>query len=331
MPAARVLLLALIAQTGSATALADTYPPDVVAVLSGENKNSTELSFVGRSGQVYIPQGQTWKRQHVGGIAADVIGAVKTRRGLYALSSRAPLFKRVAGVWQATPLANRGYTAFSSHGAVVAIALGRHIYQLDKSGWSRFATAARRVTALYPATKTRVYVATTRGRLRRTDGKSSTVIKNPLPTDDYVKLMLGRTGGDLYGVTKAGVILHIAGTTATVLALDPSMAGLTVHALGYGPKKAIYGVGMISAADGSKRSVIVEFKGQSVTEVAPLPALAADDRYSVVHTAKDGKLVVASFSGLVRIRAADGTWSERRVSGDAPPASAPASPPARSR
>ncbi|MBT8495737.1 MAG: hypothetical protein KJO07_21995 [Deltaproteobacteria bacterium] len=305
--------------------------PDVVAVLSGDNKNATELSFVGRSGQIYEPTGTTWKRKHLGGIASDVLGAVKAGSKLYAVSKRTPMFRRVNGVWMATPLANRGWAAFSDDGAVIMIALGRHLYQLQGSSWKRFATAARRVTAIYPAAKKRVYVATTRGRLRRTDGNTMAVIKNPLPTDDRVVMMLGRPKGELYGVSKLGSILKIGASSATVVTLDPALEGLTIQVLGHGPKKAIYGAGVIEATDGSKSFVMVEMAGGAIKEVMKLPALAPGDRYTVVHTARDGRLVVAMLSGQVRIRRKDGTWEERQVSGEAPEIKASVLAPARSR
>mgnify|MGYP001545213679 FL=1 len=313
---------------------ADSFPPDVVGVLAGEGKAATELTFVGRSGQLYFADGETWKRQCVGGIASDVLGAVRSGKVVFAVARRAPLFRNSSAGWRATPLGNRGSASYAADGAVVMASLGRHLYQLDGGSWKRFATAARRVTAMYAATKGRVYVATTRGRLRRFDGKRATVIKNALPANDYVIRLLGRPGSALFGLSKTGTVLTVGASQATSIGFEGPLAGFEVHALGYGPKKAILAAGTIPADDGSASPVLARLDKAGATLLETLEPLNAADRITVVHTAADGRLVVATFGGMVRIRATDGSWEVRQVSGEVPSlasATAPSHRPARTR
>lgn len=304
-------------------------------MLAGEAKDARQLTFVGRSGQLYLPRKDGWQRERVGGIASDVIGIVRSGGDIFAIPVRDPLFRLTADGWRAAPLGNEGTISFSADGAATIASIGRHLYKLDKGKWTRVASADRQVTAHYPVTPSRVYVATTRGRLRRFDGQRETVIKNPMATDDRVVQLVGRPGEAVYGRSSSGMVLVLGATEATPLTFDGELAGFQVQLLGVGPKKAVLATGAVPGPSGGPPSVVlVELGPTGAKRIATLDPLAPGDRITVIHTAADGRLVLASFAGSVRIRTAEGTWETAQISGEVPRpvvGAAPGRGPARSR
>ena len=89
-------------------------------------------------------------------------------------------------------------------------------------------------------------------------------------------------------------------------------------------------------ADGGVRQVLARLDARAtLTLVESLPALADDDRWSLIVARPGGALLLASFAGVVRVRGADGSWRKLTVTTalpePAPVAAREARKPARTR
>jgi hypothetical protein len=321
------LTFGLASPTFAEDPAATEYPIDLAGVVADSGASVDKLTLVGRSGQVYEPTEAGWQRTHPGGVAADVAGAVRVGSTLYAIGNRAPIYELKNKVWIATPLPNRGTAALSIGGHAGTAAVGRHIYQLKANKWERLTTAERRVTSLWAGSSKKIYVATTRGRLRFTDGKKWAVIRNAMATEDSVFAMRGAKNGEVYGLASSGLVLWVHRPQAQEVLFEGDLADFSIHAMGTGRGGQV----VLAGVDSGGTARLLGLAKGAVKVLDDLPALTEGDRFTVVVTDKKGTVLVGTRSGRVQLSAQKGTWQDRPIGGrlaaqtpEIPPGSAPA-------
>jgi hypothetical protein len=334
---ARVLAAAVALTAGAAGARAQPagFPVEIVAAVAPEGGKGGPV-LVGRSGQLYAPGAdRVWRRKGAGGVARDVVAALRspTRPAeVIAVGDEAPAFRFTGAAWKADIVGNRGAAALSRGGGVPALAVGRHVYTLEKEAWVRRTSVARTATAVWAASPTAILIATSDGALARWDGKRLAPIKTGLPAADPIALLLGAQPRQVFARSKSGRWLRISGTSAAAVAIARELEGFDEHSAGIGEGGALLLAGTAGAA-GARKSVIARAEQTKAVPWQDLAALADGDRFAAVFAA-GGDLTVASRSGAVQVRAAAGGWSAGRVAGELPPAAAARarrSGPARSR
>jgi hypothetical protein len=301
----------------------------LVAVLANKSKAPT---LVGKSGEIYEPSSdRQWQRVGAGGVSTDVQSIFKTNgEALFAVGSRAPLFRRAGGLWAAFPLGNRGRAAVSP-GRQPIISVGRHIYQLQGSSWHRIASARGGIRALYAANANRFYVVTTQDQLFVGGRKSWQRLPITLPAGDQIRAIIGVPGKHTIAVTEQNLTYKLHPKGARLLARDPSLSGLEIHAMGVVSGRLLL-AGRLGAAADSK-TLLAEISASKMTPLTPLWPLEPDDRFALVYENHEKKLLVGSHQGQLRIQGKDGLWhnGELKLAPPAPPENFKNSTPARSR
>lgn len=325
--AGALALAAAVAIAPNKTALGDSVPVDpespppvsVTAVLDGDG-DVASVVLIGRSGQLYRPQGSSsWKRDGVGGVSVDVGAAAVVGKQVFVAGERTPLFKQKKGVWYAHHLPNRGTMVVGVGGSAPVVGIRSHIYTIAQKRWKRMAATGKgSITAIWASTNKRVYVATSEGKLKRYNGKASNTITHPLGKDDTVVHLYGAPGKQLYGVSEAGVVLDIGAKKATAVSIPDDLAGLVVQAGGAQSDGTVWIAGLVGTD--APRPVLARLSRDTLSLVEELPAMAPGDRYTVVYPGSKGDLLMATAEGTVRVRAEDGTWTVGAVDG-APPES----------
>jgi hypothetical protein len=326
----------LLAASGAARGqTAAGFPIEVVAAVAPEAGKGSPV-LVGRSGQLYAAGAdRVWRRKSGGGVATDVRAALRspTRPAeIIAVGEQAPPFRFSGTAWSAEQVGNRGPTVLGQSGGVPALAVGRHVYTLEKDAWVRRVSAARVATAIWAASDRSIVVATGDGALARWDGKRLAPMKTGLPAADPLVLLVGSQPRQLYGRSKSGRWVRVSGASVAGLALARELDGFEEQAAGVGGDGALLLAGTVPVPGGGKKPVLARAEQTRVVPWQGLWALADGDRFAVVF-AQGGELLVASRAGSVRVRGASGAWTEGRVIGDLPaPAGKPRrAPPAPSR
>ncbi len=295
----------------------------VVAVVPSAGGATASARLIGSSGQIYEPtDGATWRRKVAGGVAGDVTGAVADSRGiLYAVADEAPIFRFERGTWNAHPLPNRGSTVLASHGGIPALAIGRHVYTLRGTRWVRWMAAPGRIVALWGSSTHRVYVADADGKLAVGDGRKWHTVSHALARDDRIVAMAGVPGKELYAIAASGAILSVGSTQAPPVTAGPNLQGFRPALACPDLRPGMSGVlllGEIPGPEAAPKTVLVRAAGGSLTQLEVLPGPAPGDRFAAIYAGPDGELLLVSRRGELRLRAADGTWREGRVSGEVP-------------
>ena len=315
--------VALIAGAAGARAQPAGFPIEIVAAVAPEGGKGAPV-LVGRSGQLYAPGAdRVWRRKNAGGVARDVVAALRspTRPGeVFAAGDQAPLFRFTGAAWKADLVGNRGAVSLSRGGSVPALAVGRHVYTLEKDAWVRRTSAAKVVTAVWAASPTAILVATSDGGLARWDGKRLAPIKTGLPAADPISLLIGGQPRQVFARSRSGRWLRISGASAAAVSIARELEAFEEHAAGIGSDGALLLAGTAGAA-GARKSVLARAEQTKAVPWQDLAALADGDRFAAVFAA-GGDLTVASRGGAVQIRAAAGSWSAGRVAGDLPAAPA---------
>lgn len=328
--------LCLVAVIGAANAQTRSeFAPSVVAAVPGSKDDVGAAILVGRSGQLYKRVGENqWERDNVGGVAVDVLGLIKGKgRNLVAVGSYSPIFEFDGTVWSAKPLANRGRVRMSRGSKTNAFSVGRHVYVFKSGTPERLISARRTISALWASSANKIYVATVKGQLLRTNGQSWVTLTNPLPQDDPIQELYGAPGVDLYGRSKVGVIVRVSNSGATVVPAEGDLTNLDIHVSGTGPKGELLFAGTVGEAE-TRKAVLLQSKKAGLSIREPLWTLAGKDRFSVIIADSKDQLLVSSRRGSVRIRTKDGQWVEGKVSGKVPAGASrsfDSSTPARSR
>jgi len=309
------------------------FPVELVGAVAPEGGKGS-LVLVGRSGQLYAAGAdRVWRRKNAGGVSIDVRAAVRspTRPAeVIAAGEQAPAFRFSGSAWNADQVGNRGPTALGRGGGVPVLAVGRHVYTLEKDVWVRRVSAAKVATAVWAASATLIVVATSDGALARWDGKRLTPIRTGLAAGDPIVLLLGNQPRQLYGKSKGGRWIRVSGASAASLAFARELDGFEEQAAGIAGDGALLVAGTVPAG-AAKKSVLARAEQNRIAPWQDLWPLAEGDRFAVV-AAQGAELLVASRAGSVRVRAGAGAWAEGRVAGELPPAGkARRSPPARSR
>jgi hypothetical protein len=152
--------------------------PAIAAAALPDGGDVNAAILVGPSGEVYEPAAPgTWSRRSGGGIAADVLSAAAAGGELFAIGRTTPLYRRRAGVWQAVRLGQRGAVIWGS-GPTPALAVGRHVFLLSRTGWTRVGQAPPAVTAVWATGERDVLVAAS-GALWRLRGSGFARLPRP--------------------------------------------------------------------------------------------------------------------------------------------------------
>ena len=325
---------ALVGVAAPATAHAQGFPVELVAAVGPEGGKGSAV-LVGRAGQIYVAGAdRVWRRKAAGGVSVDVRAAVRspTRPAeVIAVSDQAPPFRFSGAAWSAEMVGNRGPTALGRGGGVPALAVGRHVYTLEKDAWVRRVSATKVATAVWALSDRSILIATSDGALARWDGRRLAPIKTGLAAGDPIVLLLGSLPRLVWGKSKAGRWIRVNGASVAQVAFDRALDGFDEHATGVGGDGALLLAGTVPAAGGGKKPVLARADQNRIAPWQDLWAPAEGDRFAVV-AAQGAELLVASRAGSVRGRGAAGAWVEGRVSGEPPPLpKARRAPPARSR
>ena len=315
----------------------------------------TQAVLIGPSGQIYDPDEATpgtWRRRAAGGVGTAVTGAVMTSDGtLFVGGARAPLFRFDAGTWHAHPLPNRGSSTLPADGAP-AVAIGRHVYTWRNQRWTRLRSARDRITAIWAATDTRVYVATRGGDIQYTSPGGWRSIRHPLPPGDPVVLLTGRADEQLYALSRSGAVLRLGARNATALPRAPALSGFEPQAAATAPDGELWVAGVVTGppeapappgddpgaaaqapqetpqaagagaqGEGSAvtpaRAVLAHTAQGTLRLVEPLPPLASGERFTTLRVGPGGALLVATSAGFVHYKPQIAQAAERISGQDA--------------
>ncbi len=325
---------ALVGVAAPAAARAQGFPVELVGAVAPEGGKGS-LVLVGRSGQLYVAGAdRVWRRKTAGGVSADVRAAVRSPTRpveVIAAGDQAPPFRFSGAAWNADVVGNRGPISLGRGGGVPVLAVGRHVYTLEKDAWVRRVSAARVATAVWAASDKSILVATSDGALARWDGKRLAPMKTGLAAGDPIVSLVGIQPRQVWGRSKGGRWIRVNGASVAQVAFDRALDGFEEHVAGFAGDGALLVAGTLPAASGGRKPVLVRAEQNRITAWQDLWALADGDRFAVV-AAQGGDLLVASRAGSVRVRGAAGAWTEGRVAGDLPALpKARRAPPARSR
>lgn len=301
----------------------------LVAVLPNKSRAPT---LIGKSGEFYEPSSDLqWQRVGAGGVSTDVQSIFKTDgEALFAVGSRAPLFRRASGLWAAFPLGNRGRAAVSP-GRLPVISVGRHIYQLSGSSWRRIASARGGIRALFAAKPNRVYVVTTQNQLFVGGSRSWQRVPITLPVGDQIRSLVGLPGKAPLALTDQNHLYALQPKGAKLVTTGPELRGLQIHAMGVAGGRLLLAGRVGASRDG--KTVLAEVGKSKIQTLTPLWPLEPDDRFALIYQDHKNRLLVGSHQGQLRVQEKDGQWrnGELRLAPPSPPEDFKHSAPARSR
>jgi hypothetical protein len=318
-----VVAAALAVLPPSLTAAAPAAPIDVVAAIpprGGAGAAATVL--VGRAGQVYAPVAPgRWARRSGGGVAVDLRAAVRVgpTDDVFAVGDDAPPYRFSSGAWRSEPVGNRGPAWLATSGPLPTLVIGRHVYTLDGTAWSRRASASHRITTAWAAGPASIVLATTDGQLVRWDGRRFATVRSPLPATDPIVALVGGSPSAVYGRARSGAWVRIDRASCARVALDRTLAGFEEHAAGPGPDGRLLLAGTVPGTGGARRAVLIRAERDRLVLASELPPVAAGDRVAVVvGLPTTSEVLVATRNGAVRVRGKTGTWAEGVVTAALP-------------
>lgn len=266
--------------------------------------------LVGPSGQVWEPDGNGgWIRDTQGGLAADVHGAAMAD-ALVVVGKSAPPYRWDGASWQAVRLGERGRT-IAGTGPRAAIAIGGQIFVWSASQWKRVGKVTGPVAAVWAASDSKVFVAAG-GKVWRLASKRF--------VDAGTADVLEFAGTAPWAITRDGLLYD--GSTRKTSAITLGGQPVAPIAIAADPGGAPWVLGTLALAPALARK-----KGAG-WESLPAPALVDGDPPVGFGVDAAGRALVATRSGAIWLRAADGTWSAGRRD-DHPPAARPGPGPAR--
>jgi hypothetical protein len=178
MNAARAAAMSCLLAASLLAAPRANAGPAIAAAALPDGGDVNAAILVGPSGEVYEPAAPgTWTRRSGGGIAADVLYAAAAAGELFASGRSTPLYRRRAGVWQAVRLGQRGPVVWGS-GPTPSLAVGRHVFVLSRTGWTRVGQAPPAVTAVWATGEREVLIAAS-GALWRLRGSGFARVPKP--------------------------------------------------------------------------------------------------------------------------------------------------------
>ncbi len=274
-------------------------------------------TLVGKSGELYEPAADlAWQRGSAGGVSTDVLALYPSGTSdFFAVGSRAPLFRRRAGVWSAFHLGNRGRAAVSS-GPAPIIAVGRHLYELTGSSWMRIASAKGKVRALFASRPNQIYLVTTRGQLY-VGRKSWRKLSIKLGADDEIRSIVGVPGKQTVALTKKNKLYLLQKKGAKLLTLGPELRGLKIHAMGVAANTVLLAGQLGSGA--TAKTLLVKVEKNTASAAGELWPLQPGDRFALLYEDPQNRLLVASHQGQLRLREKNGRWRNGEVDIAPPP------------
>lgn len=330
------LLLAAVPAGAQPPGPAATGPPEVAAAAASPDG----AVLVGPSGQVYHPgEPGTWTRKALGGVAADIRGALVTPDGrIFAAGPRTPLYRFAGGAWHAHPLTNRGSVVVARGRSAPALAVGRHVYLWIHGSWKRMAHAPGEITALWAASPGRVYAATRNGELARLQSGRWSPIRHPLAPGDEVSLLVSAPHGPVYAIAMSGAVLAVSPTRAQLVPRADELASFEPHAAAVDASGTLWIAGLVPAPPTSPdapappasstapaplpRAILAHVRDGRLRTVEPLPWVSPADRVTAIVSQGPGELLIATRRGVLRYRDTRGGWK----SGTIGTAQAPRSP-----
>lgn len=290
-------------------------PPHPVDLIGAVPSAGDIPAFVGSGGQIYGPTGEgSWRRDHLGGVATTLHTAVRMGDDILGAGDSAPLYRLSEGVWSSEAIPARGQVVLADDGNALALAIANRVYVHDGDRWVKRARTHDPITALWAASKQRIYIATDSG-LASARGKTTRPIR--CPTDcTHVRELAGVAGHDLYAITTDGRILAVTASRAREVAGTGDLTGFsptTAHAIG----KRVLFAGVI-ARDDQNQGVLVAAKGTSLATMATLGPLAAGDDPVAIAAMPEGILVATRGGQIFAVVGSQATL--RGHIDDAPPA-----------
>jgi len=292
-------------------------PAQLVNVIRGSGPKLEQLTLVGESGQLYLAGADGWSRDRAGGIAGDVLGAARGTDGtLYLIGGHAPLYERVDGAWRLRSLGVRSRSRASTLTGAPILVSGRQIYALEADKWRRIGSApTSRVDAIWASSTKRIALTDDNGEIRTRDGGGWKTIPTNFTAPEQVDRLIGIPNKVLFAIGDAGTIHRVDASGTTAVAVPQELQGFRPTAAGSDDATIIYLAGPMPTADGGQRQVLASLDAKgALALVEELPALANGDRYSLIVAHRHEGLLLGSYAGVVRLRAADGSWTDRTVS-----------------
>jgi len=293
----------------AATASANTPPSlAVIAALAPgpDHRDAREAVAVGPAGQAYEPDGKgAWIRHHAGGIAGEVVRAVRAGAMVIAGVQAGPPFGWHAGAWSAIQLGLKAQAQLG-RGARVTAAVGKLVFTFDGGKPTKLPEAPGPVAAIGASGKG-IVVETDHGLAKLAGARWKPIAGAPphvavLLDDKWAIVDRGLLALDSQKLTAWPAGFHVATAVAVTAEL--------VVAAGIGPHGS-------SAELVTLRAGKLDREPIAFDHASPIVAVVAD---------KSGRVVVATRDGQLAIRDR-ATWTTATVSDDLP-AARPGSPPA---
>lgn len=316
---------------------------DLVVAVVGDSRSQAVL--IGPSGQLYYPEEDPgiWRRQHGGGVAADVLGALRAAQGeLLVAGDMTPLYRFRDGAWHFQPVATRGPVVLPGPGSVPAVAVGAQILEWQGSGFRRQASASGPITAFYAAPGGITYVAVgSQLESVRANG-AAVVVHHSLPVDDPIILFAGH-GARVYAISRRGAILRLGKTVARSVARAPDVQALVPHAARVSADGTLWLIGVAAAAaatpaqsvdadvnadpgldrqplcgpptdlQAAERIVLARIQNDELVVAEVLDRLDPGDRLIALTREADGGMLTVSAAGVVRYREPGAAWINGRI------------------
>ncbi|MBL4634496.1 MAG: hypothetical protein JKY56_11525 [Kofleriaceae bacterium] len=285
------------------------------------NKAGSQPSLIGSSGQLYVAQTPLhWQRSLGGGVSTDVQSMHRTKSGvLYAQGKRAPLFIRNAGIWSASPLANKGASTFSQ-GPRSIITTGRHIYQLGATGWQRIASARSTIRAIWSQSPGRMYIATADGKLYVGGKAGWKPLRLSLLESDEITAIVG-VGNQVVALTSHNRLFSISPKAGARMISLAGFTKLRIHRIAV-VKNQIALVG-VSGPPTKRESVLVAVGPKKLRLLEKAWQLNEGDRFTVLFEDPKQQLLLATKRGQIRLRQADGSWQNGVITAELPTVAEP--------
>jgi hypothetical protein len=340
--------VAALATGAAAAARSDPPGGREPVIVGGAGRSLADAVLVGRGGEIYRRGEAGWARAAPGGVGSPLLVAQGAAASdVWAMGRSAPPFHHDGASWNALPIAGRGPAVLGVGGALPAVAAGRRVLVLapaaggptPRSGpprpgppgpgppgsrstgsretrprWTDLAPAPAAVSVLLAMGPRDVIVGTEDGRLLRLAGGWKKLPAPLAPGERVIGLCPG-PGKTVVAVGSAGTLLAIDGLRARPIATATDLGAFRARLAAGGPRVVVLG-----EADGAVVLATLE-KGRLV-RLDPPPPIAPSDAVAALLVLDADQLLLATRSGTVLVRDADGSFAPSPLD-DAPPAEAP--------
>ena len=283
---------------------------DDLAAIVDDATDVRKSTLIGPSGQVYEPDGAgAWVKRVPGGVAADVTAAMRLAGRIVVTGRAAPMYAFDGKLWRVTPIGQRGRVVVAT-GPTPCLAIGSQIFQHDKQGWVRVATAPAPITALWAASRTNIRIATA------TVGTATTASTSAVWT---------QRGGKFQQLTPATIATAFVGTTtplavtaAGLVEIDKAKApllGSITDIVGSAVNPKGNDVWIVTASPGAALGLVLLRGGKLAPAIAT--PISAGSALADVTVDSAGRVLLATRDGAVQLW--DGkAWSAGTIRSELP-------------